>query len=68
MEKKDKCQHCGSQRFVTGRQSGYGGITPNKSFTMRNQILYHIVCVDCGTVVRSYVERPDKLFTDKDRY
>ena len=67
MEKEqEKCLHCGKSENVTAAQQGYANVTPiNKVFTMREQSLYHVICLNCGTVIRSYVEDPQKLVVKK---
>jgi len=59
--KEEKCPYCGSKNFVNARQDGYAAIGADKTFTFKIQDLYHIVCLDCGTIVRSYVKYPEKL-------
>ena len=62
MEKKDKCCYCGNETFVIGRQSYQGALTPaEKKLTLKGQELYHVICLNCGTVIRSYVKNPQKL-------
>lgn len=62
MEKNLKCPYCGETEFVEGKQDGYGTVTPaNKVLTLKSQDLYHVICLNCGTVVRSYVKEPLKL-------
>ena len=51
--KIEACPFCGGTAFVKGWQNGYGML---HSGFMRNQVLFHIICSDCGSVVRSYVE------------
>ena len=55
-----QCPYCGGTEFVEGYQSGYGAVTGKESvWTWQN--LYHIFCRNCGSVVHSYVENPEKL-------
>ena len=62
--KIEKCPFCGGTKFVKGWQNGYGML---HSGIWSGQPLYHIICADCGSVVRSYVENTDgmKLCEDK---
>lgn len=59
--KEEKCPYCGSKNFVNARQSGYTNIRADKTWTFKEQVLYHIICLDCGTVVRSYVKFPEQF-------
>ena len=54
-----KCPYCGKEEFVTGKQGAvYAGV---KNSVLKERALYHEICVNCGTVVRSYVKNPEKL-------
>lgn len=66
-EKKiEKCPYCGNQEFVEGRQDGYATVSPaNKTLTFKSQLLYHVICLNCGAVVKSYVKEPKKLVVKK---
>ncbi len=64
MKMEEKCPYCGKQEFVEGKQEGYAIIVPvNKIFTLKSQILYHLICLNCGAIVKSYVKDPKKLVT-----
>jgi predicted nucleic-acid-binding Zn-ribbon protein len=60
MEQQEKCPYCGGTEFVTARQTP-GIESANKLINFKGQWLYHIICLNCGTVVRSYVKEPEKL-------
>lgn len=54
-----KCPCCGKEEFVTGKQGmAYAGV---KISSLKERALYHEICVNCGTVVRTYVKNPEKL-------
>ena len=36
-------------------------VQPNKALTLKGENLIHVICKNCGTVVRSYVENPQVL-------
>jgi ribosomal protein L32 len=56
------CPYCGGEQFVCAKQSDYAKVTPaNKVLSLKSQILYHEICLNCGTVVRSYVPNPKNL-------
>lgn len=63
MEKQPlTCPCCGGNKFVTGKQDGYAEVYPEDAFiSFKSQKLYHDICINCGTVVRSYVKKPEKL-------
>ena len=63
-----RCPYCGGYHFIEGKQDGYSAVTPaDKALTFKSQVLYHQICLQCGTVVRSYVKNPQKLITKKKR-
>lgn len=54
-----KCPYCGKEEFITGKQSAaYAGITIS---LLKERAVYHEICVNCGTIARSYVKNPEKL-------
>lgn len=64
--KEKKCFHCGEEKFGYGKQSSYGSIYPARVFSFNSQKLMHKICLNCGTVVRSYVLKPEKFIDDRD--
>ena len=61
-----KCPYCGGEEFVFGYQAGYGAITGDDSM-LTGTALRHQICRACGSVVRSFVDEPDKLLKRRDR-
>ena len=63
MKTKHTCPYCGGTETIIGKQAyGYASVTlASSKWLFRGQILYHEICKNCGTVVRSYVEDPQKL-------
>jgi hypothetical protein len=55
-----ECPFCKGTEFVYGYQGGYGVVTGSDSI-WSSQTLHHIICRNCGSVVHSYVENPEKL-------
>ena len=47
-----KCPYCGKQGVA------YAGITVS---LLKERAVYHEICVNCGTIARSYVKNPEKL-------
>ena len=62
MDEKDICEHCGGKKFVELHQGrrGYGDAKKNREDWL-GETVYHITCVSCGTVVRSYVDKIEEL-------
>ncbi len=60
-----RCPNCGSIKNVIGFQDGYGSVQANNALTFKSQRLYHIFCLDCGTLIRSFVKNPEKLVLNK---
>ena len=65
-ENYDRCPYCGGTEMIECFQAGYGAISAVKH-KLGGSALYHSVCRGCGTVVRSYVKKPEKLLRRKDR-
>lgn len=61
----NNCPFCGGTELIKGYQSGYGAIFGESSVC--GSALYHIVCRNCGSIVHSYVDNPEKLLKRKDR-
>lgn len=60
-----RCPFCGHSEFIEGMQGGSDAyVTAENIFGQR---LYHILCRNCGSVVRSYVKNPEKLLKKKNR-
>ncbi|MGT2682473.1 hypothetical protein [Streptococcus porci] len=54
------CPYCGGSEMVRAQQDSYARLHKS-TWSMAWQNLYHDICANCGTVVRSFVENPDKL-------
>ena len=50
-----------------GYQAGYGAIMSDQSLLAAGQALRYIICRNCGSVVHSYVDNPEKLLKRSDR-
>ena len=62
----ESCPYCSGREFASGVQSGYSQILgENRIFGA--QTLYHVVCLGCGSVVRSYVKKSKKLLTGTEK-
>lgn len=60
------CPYCGGTEVIEAYQSYQGSVTAvNNIWGGAN--LYHSICRNCGSVVRSYVKEPEKLLKKKDR-
>ena len=63
--KIEKCPFCGHTEFVEARQIRAEAYVSGES--LMGQELKHIVCRQCGSVVRSFVEDPEALLKKKNR-
>lgn len=62
MQEKYKCPWCGCEQVVYGVQAYQAKVLPVKRVTFpTGEKLIHVICKECGTVIRSYVENPQKL-------
>lgn len=66
-EKKEICPYCGQEKFVIGKQTGYATLKPNKRVSLKEETIYHKICLNCGTVVRSFVNNPKNLLNYKEK-
>lgn len=53
-----KCHYCGASNFITAKQAGYANVMRG---IMKSEELHHEICLNCGTVLRSYVKNPERL-------
>ncbi len=60
------CPYCNGTKFVKAKQSGYATLTSCESIWLGGDI-YHIICLRCGSVVRSFVKEPEQLIKRKKR-
>lgn len=58
-----KCNHCGHNEYVIGKQIQYAELCVK----MKGTTLKHEVCLKCGTVNRSYIENPEKFIKYKEQ-
>lgn len=65
MDKAYKCPWCGCEDMVKGVQAAYANVMSDRFKVGVGQKLHHIICKNCGSVVRSYVEHPEKLDENK---
>lgn len=58
-----ECPYCGNKTFSEGRQMGQGNVQSTKGVfkgaLSSGTPLYHTICLKCGSVVHSYVEKVD---------
>lgn len=62
--KVDECPFCHGTEFIKGIQCGYAEVSGEG---LHSSSLNHIICRKCGSVVRSYVDNPEKLLNKKNR-
>jgi len=63
MDHQDICPYCHGRNFVLARQRGDGRLTYSEIVTLEPGTLYHILCLNCGTVVRTFMDDPSVLLT-----
>ena len=61
-----KCPYCGGTQFTKGVQECHGSIM-GENMWAGGQPLRHVVCLNCGCVVLSYVAEPKMLLSRKHR-
>ncbi|MGC6767856.1 hypothetical protein ACYSNR_11565 [Enterococcus sp. LJL128] len=60
MMKADVCQYCGGLETVRAKQVHEGKVIPENALLMiSGETLHHVICKDCGTVIRSFVTSTD---------
>ena len=60
-----QCPFCGHAEFIEARQLQVESYVSGEG--LLGQQLKHIICRNCGSVVRSYVENPENLLKKKNR-
>ncbi len=61
----DRCPFCGYSEFIQARQVNPEAYVSGETFF--GQELKYTVCRHCGSVVRTYVEDPERLIKKKNR-
>ncbi len=54
-----KCTHCGSDEYFIGQQNTYAELTVK--LMSPGTPIKHEVCLNCGTIRRSYIEKIEKF-------
>lgn len=60
-----ECRICGGTEFVTAATSGYGSVSGETVWT--GEPVKHIICLNCGSILHSYVEFPQRLLERQHR-
>lgn len=55
------CPKCGGTDIKTGIQKGHSNIIPEKSVMKMGSQVKHYICTNCGYILESYVEKPEKF-------
>ncbi|AEB74979.1 hypothetical protein IRP63_12090 [Clostridium botulinum] len=55
-----KCPYCGGTEFGEGYQS-YQANLLCKNRIFKNTPIHHVICINCGSIVRSYVNNPENF-------
>ncbi|MCR5607549.1 MAG: hypothetical protein K6G26_00615 [Lachnospiraceae bacterium] len=62
-----ECPFCNGTEMVTGCQQGYASVTSTHSIWSVGKKLNHVFCRNCGSLVRSYVDDPEKFVPINER-
>ncbi|MGO0059872.1 transcription initiation factor TFIIIB [Brevibacillus fluminis] len=60
-EEAQQCPKCGSRELGKGKQSGYAAVVPQDGFFRIGASIIHVICTECGYIVESYVDKPQKF-------
>lgn len=60
------CPFCDGTEIIESCQGGYASVSGVNNMWSA-ETLYHSICRNCGSVIRSYVKDPEKLLKRKDR-
>ena len=60
-----RCPFCGYAEFIEARQYNMEAYVSGEA--LFGQELKYIICRHCGSVVRSFVEKPENLLKKKNR-
>lgn len=58
------CPYCNGKEFVLGRQGGYADVQiveNGKVNTRKRSAVEHVICIECGSIVRSYISDIKKI-------
>lgn len=66
MQNYEICPHCHGRNFVLAQQTADGTLACQEIVTLEPGRLYHLVCLGCGTIVRTFVEDPAQLLSTED--
>ncbi len=58
--KEITCPKCSGKEIGVGNQSGYAVMYPDNKMSLGSKIKY-LICVECGFIIESYVEKPEKF-------
>ena len=61
----ETCPYCGNKEFIKATQADRAQVIGESWLSTSN--LYHQICRNCGSVVRSFVDDPEKLLKSKNR-
>ena len=62
-----ECPYCFGNEFVEGKQDSSHADMESTENMWYSGVIYHLVCLNCGSIVRSYVTNPEKMLKKKDR-
>lgn len=56
-----QCPKCGCSELGKGKQSGYAAVVPLDGFFRMGASIIHVICTECGYIVESYVDKPQRF-------
>ncbi|MGT2910599.1 hypothetical protein ACVR1I_02655 [Streptococcus cameli] len=62
MAESRNCQECHQTDTIICKSTVYGAVTrADKKFPLKQELIYHEICKNCGTILRSYIKSPSRL-------
>ena len=62
-----ECPFCHGTEFLEGKQNDSRAEMQSTQNMWYSGVVYHTVCRNCGSIVRSYVKNPENMLKKKDR-
>ena len=56
----DKCPYCGGDDFRYGHSDGGARMCGAPGFLEDQEMIHHLICGDCGSILHSWVVNPRK--------
>lgn len=56
-----ECPKCGGKELGKGIHTDYAALAPYKKIFGLGSAIVYILCTDCGFIIESYVEKPNRF-------